>query len=443
MTNEVTEIQKKLREQYDNFPYPNIPLEQSPKEEYDLLFSNNFLTAYYLRNQKVLQNEGKVILDAGCGSGYKTLVLAESNPGAKLVGIDISEESVKLARRRLAYYGFENVDFYAIAIEDLPKLGLKFDYINVDEVLYLLPNPVESLRILKSVLNPEGIIRANLHSYLQRFSYFQAQEIFKMMGLMDTPPGEFEAELVRETMTALKDQVPLKRQIWNTSYEKDTQWILVNPLLQADRGYTIPELFSILKAANLEFISMLKWRHWEVMDLFKEPDNLPVFLGMALPDLAIEEQLHLFELLHPIHRLLDFWCGHPNQARPVIPVAEWTLSDWQKARLYLHPQLRTARVTEDLMDCIAKQHPFEISRYLPATTKTPITIESSMAACLLPLWKQEQSVAVMSVVERWLKIRPFHPATLEPVEEKTAFNEVKKLLSHLEVFLYVLLELPV
>ena len=39
------------------------------------------VTPYYLRNQKVIETKEKIILDAGCGSGYTSLVLAEANPG--------------------------------------------------------------------------------------------------------------------------------------------------------------------------------------------------------------------------------------------------------------------------------------------------------------------------------------------------------------------------
>ncbi len=48
------------------------------------------------------------------------------------------------------------------------ELGLEFDYINADEVLYLLPDIVEGLKAMKAVLKPEGIIRTNLHSSFQR-----------------------------------------------------------------------------------------------------------------------------------------------------------------------------------------------------------------------------------------------------------------------------------
>jgi hypothetical protein len=46
----------------------------------------------------------------------------------------------------------------------------------------------------------------------------------------------------------------------------------------------------------------------------------------------------------------------------------------------------------------------------------------------------------MSLVERWLKVRPVNPVTLELVSEKVAFDEVKELLHKLETFLYVLLQ---
>ena len=67
----------KIREQYNYGPYPRIPLDKSPKEEYEQLYCHNFVTAYYLRHRKVPSTAGKVILDAGCGSGYKSVPIPE------------------------------------------------------------------------------------------------------------------------------------------------------------------------------------------------------------------------------------------------------------------------------------------------------------------------------------------------------------------------------
>ena len=318
MDSQAAEIKEKVRQQFDTGPYPRIPVDQTPKDDPNKLFIHSLVTAYYLRNQKVLETEGKVILDAGCGTGYKALALAEANPKAKIVGIDFSEESVKLARQRLEYHGFENAEFHTLAIEDLPSLGLQFDYINNDDVLYLLADPVAGLQAMKSVLKPEGIIRSNLHSSLQRVHYYRCQEVFKMMGLMDDNPREFEIEVVRDVMNSLKDNTHLKANTWNPQKAQSEELYLANYLLVNDKGYTIPEMFSILRAAGLEFINMVAFNGWDLMELFKEPNNLPAFLGMSLPNISVEERLHLFELFHPVHRLLDFWCGHPDSANPVV-----------------------------------------------------------------------------------------------------------------------------
>ena len=440
MDRQASELLEKIRQQYETSPYPRVPLDDSPKNDFNSLFIHNIVTSYYLRYQKIIETKGKVILDAGCGSGYKALILAEANPEAQIIGIDISEESVKLARHRLKHHGFDNAEFHTLSIYDLPSLGIKFDYINNDEVLYLFSDPVAALKAMKSVLKSQGIIRANLHSALQRSAYFRAQELFRKIGLTDSNPGDLEVEMTLEMMKSLKDGVDLKSKTWQPAYEGEEgkQIVLMNYLIQSDNGFTIPEIFAMLRTSNLEFSSMVNWRHWEIMDLFKERDNLPVLLGMTLPELNVEQQLQLFELLHPCHRLLDFWCGHPNQEEPVVQLSEWAASDWLSGRVHLHPQLQKPKVKEDLIECIAEQKPFRLSNYIGVPTIAPVDIESTVAACLLPLWEGVQPIS--SLVERWCKIRPLHPATLEPMSQQAAWGEVKKLLSKLEVFLYVLLE---
>ncbi|MGA9382379.1 MAG: methyltransferase domain-containing protein [Phormidium sp.] len=438
MDKQASELLEKIRRQFETAPYPRTPLEQSPKENPQFLYVHNMVTSFYLRNQKVIQTEGKIILDAGCGSGYKALALAQANPGAKIIGIDISEESVKLARHRLQYHGIENTEFHVLSIDDLSSLGREFDYINNDEVLYLLPDLLTGLQAMKSVLKADGIIRTNLHSSLQRTNYYRSQQVFKMMGFMEDNPQELEIDLVRQTMQALKDTTLLKGQTWNIDFEKDEERILANHLLQGDKGYTIPEVFSALRAADLEFISMVNRQKWDLMDLFKEPDNLPAFLAMSLPGLSVEEQLHLFELLHPSNRLLDFWCGHPNSTLPVVPVDQWTLPDWQEAQVHLHPQLITPRFREDMLASIINQRPLEITQHLQIAKEPILFIDSMVAACLLPLLDSPQPM--MSLVERSKQLKPVHPVTLEPMNEETVFEALRGPLTSLEGLGYVLLE---
>jgi ubiquinone/menaquinone biosynthesis C-methylase UbiE len=439
MVDIASDLLEKIRQQFDTSPYPRIPLDKSPKKEPKLLYIHSLVTSYYVRNQRVIDTKGKVILDAGCGTGYKSLILAEANPGAKIVGVDISAESIKLAQQRLEYHGFDNAEFHVLSLEELPKLNYQFDYINCDELLYLLPDITVGLKAMKAVLKPEGIIRTNLHSALQRVYFFRAQQLFTMMGLMEGNPEEMEMEIVKDTMKALKDHVHLKAITWDGSYEGEEgkERILMNYLFQGDKGYTIPDMFSALADSDLEFISMVNWRQWELVDLFQETDNLPAFWAMCLPDISIEQRLELFELLHPVHRLIDFWCGHPDTTPDILSVAEWTDSDWRVSIVHLCPQLNTDKFKQDLIACVQDLRPFPICQYFSVTEGIE-ELEISRAACLIPLLEQPQPM--MSLVERWQKLRPIDPVTLESADSEAAFDIVKNLLISLERFGYIMLE---
>ena len=439
------EIFEKIRQQFDAVPYPNVPLEQSPKENIDLLYRHDIRTAYYLRDRQVVSTAGKTILDAGCGSGYNALVLAMANPEAEIVGIDLSETSVAMARDRLRYHGYSNVTFHTLSIDDLPSLGLQFDYINCDEVLYLFPDIAQALRTLKAVLKPTGIIRTNLHSSVQRVTYFQAQEVFRLLGLLDGNPGELEMGIVSETFEALEDWVTVKQKTWTNVEERrknktdDVEFLLMNYLFQGDKGYTINDMFAALEAADLEWIDMVNGPQWSLVDLFKNAENLPAFWAMGLPDAPIALQLRLKELLHPMHRLLDFWCGAPQGDRAIAPPSEWPEAQWRQARVHLHPQLKTPQVYQALFRAIENHDAFAISQFIPSTqTKEVIFLKNPMSACLLPLWEGPQTVQFL--IDRWLHIHPCNIMTLEPTSAEQAFLEVTNMVAGLEARLYLLLE---
>jgi SAM-dependent methyltransferase len=438
MSSQFSQDLDKVRQQYDFDPYPRTPIKDSPKENIQYLYFHNLVTSYYHRNQKVVQAHDKAILDAGCGSGYSTLILAEANPGAKIVGIDFSEKAVQVARQRLEYHKFDNVEFHVMPIDDLPSLGLEFDYINNDEVLYFFPDPLAGLKAMKSVLKADGIIRTNLHSYWQRTDFYRAQKFCKTIGLMDGNPEDLEIEILKDTMDALKPDVNLKQKTWSPEMKDDSQRILMNCLMQSDRGYTIPEMFALLENSDLEFIDMLRWRTWDLMNLFKEPNDLPAFWAMSLPDLGVEERLHLFELLHPVHRLLDFWCGHPGQKQRWFPVPEWKKQDWESARVYLHPQLKATKAKDSLLQGMNQINSVDISQYLPIPGLSEIWIDSLTIACLLPLWEGSQSA--IDLVKRWHQIRPVDLMTLEEISLESAFETVTKILTTMVEFGYVLVE---
>lgn len=442
MNPQSSDLFDKIRQQFDSSPYPKTPLELSPKSDPNTLYAHNVLTPYYLRNQRFINPQDLAILDVGCGSGYKTLVLAEANPGATIIGIDLSEQSVELSRERLKFHGFPDVQFYQLPLDEVFQLGMKFDYINCDEILYLMPDLTLALKFLKSVLKPNGILRGNLHSLYQRQHFFRAQQLFNWMGLMEGNPEEAEIGTVLETMKAFKDEIPLKQQTWNPQQaeERPQEYVLMNYLFQGDKGYTIAQLFEALGGANLEFICMVNQRDWDLINLFQDPQALPEAWATSLPQLSMEDRLQVFELIAPVHRLLDFWCGHAGQTQPWEMPQTWQAEEWDRVRVHLHPQLQTEKVKSVLADSIRQQQSFDLSQYLSgaASVHAHVFLSPYLGASLLPLWDGPQPFPAL--IERILAIRPCDPVTLEPTNLEQAKQDLRTALISLEMSLHVLLE---
>lgn len=76
---------------------------------------------------------GATVLDAGCGTGEKNLVLASW--GAKVTGVDYNEKALKRARRLDSSSRFaSNLVFHNATLPNLPEAvgDRKFDFVHAD-----------------------------------------------------------------------------------------------------------------------------------------------------------------------------------------------------------------------------------------------------------------------------------------------------------------------
>ena len=416
----------KIRAQFDRAPYPRIPIEQTPAPSKRYFHSAQ--TAFYRRDGRMVETDGMAVLDVGCGSGFGTMALALANEGATVVGTDLSPASVDLAAKRFAHHGLsDRAEFAAIAIDDLAQLGRTFDYINCDELLYLQPDPAASLAAMAAALKPHGIIRANLHSRYQRRDFFKVQALAQMLGLLDDNPGEFESEALCDLFESLHDTCLLKARSWNPDYRKDEERMMMNFLFQGDRGFTVPEMADAIEGGGLEFVSMLQWQAWNLMDLFKDPDNLPSFLEMGLPMASDLEKLAVYELLHSQHRLLDFWCSFPGAAADDrVPVEAWEPETWEASRIALHPCIPKRSFGEALEACWLDGKDLNMNEHLELPWGLA-SVSSSLACILAPLLNGPQTFETL--VALWRKNRPIDPVSLDPVGPDAVVEPVRYLLS--------------
>jgi ubiquinone/menaquinone biosynthesis C-methylase UbiE len=101
---------------------------------------------------------GSRVLEAGCGIGAQTVILAKNSPKAEITSIDISEESLARAERMIRQEGFTNVTFRQGDIFHLPFEPASFDHIFVCFVLEHLAEPQRALEQLRPLLKEGGTL---------------------------------------------------------------------------------------------------------------------------------------------------------------------------------------------------------------------------------------------------------------------------------------------
>jgi SAM-dependent methyltransferase len=101
---------------------------------------------------------GSTVLEVGAGVGAQTVTLAQRSPDARFMSVDISEDSIAEARRRIDRAALTNVEFLRADISALPFNAESFDHVFVCFVLEHLARPVDALVTLKRVLRRGGTI---------------------------------------------------------------------------------------------------------------------------------------------------------------------------------------------------------------------------------------------------------------------------------------------
>ena len=111
-----------------------------------------------LLHRDVRFDAGMKVLEAGCGTGAQTVILADNNPSVHFTSIDISEGSLKKAAAAVTANNFANVTLMQQDIYDLNFADDSFDHLFCCFVLEHLTDPELALSSLKRVLKPGGTI---------------------------------------------------------------------------------------------------------------------------------------------------------------------------------------------------------------------------------------------------------------------------------------------
>lgn len=136
------------------FPKRKLPGRESPQSYSEAGYrgakSNLALHAPYINLKD------KMVLDAGCGLGGKTVFYAEN--GCKLIiGIDMDENHIKYANEFAKKKGVLNAKFRVGSLDALPFESNKFDIIFLNDVVEHIRKPI----LISALAECKRVIKAN------------------------------------------------------------------------------------------------------------------------------------------------------------------------------------------------------------------------------------------------------------------------------------------
>ena len=159
-TDAVDEAIDQLRADYDTTPYTSVSFPPSAPGQ--------LAAVAHLFGLSTPEVSTARVLEIGCATGGNIIPFAAAHPQARVVGLDLSQVQVDLARAKGHALGLDNVEFVAgdVAQMDLSALG-QFDFIIAHGVYSWVPQNVQEalLAAFRGLLAPDGVAYMSYNTY--------------------------------------------------------------------------------------------------------------------------------------------------------------------------------------------------------------------------------------------------------------------------------------
>src|SRR5262245_4393266 len=115
--------------------------------------------------------DGLVCADVGCGGGDVSLELARRvAPAGKVVGFDIDQTKLDLARAEARELGIGNVEYRAADVRQAFEVP-QFDVVYARFLLTHLEDPLGLLKVFRGALRPGGLVAVEDIDFSGYFTY--------------------------------------------------------------------------------------------------------------------------------------------------------------------------------------------------------------------------------------------------------------------------------
>ena len=290
-----SKVSEAVAKLYNTYPFPPEPILDEPPPGYNWRW--NWQAAHsFCTGQKPAKNDIR-ILDAGCGSGVSTEYLVHLNPEASVVGIDLSEGTLAVAKERCQRSGANRVEFHHLSLFDADQLEGKFDLINSVGVLHHTADPIRGIQTLAQKLSAGGLLHIFVYGELGRWEIRLMQEAIAL--LQGDQRGDYKdgVSVGRKIFANLPETNCLRKREqdrWALENYQDACFadMYVHP---QEINYNINTLFELIDASGLEFLGFSNPQVW---DLDRLIGKVPELIERS-QHLSDRQRYRLIEVLDP------------------------------------------------------------------------------------------------------------------------------------------------
>ena len=282
----------KVREQYENFPYPkwiNPGMSMYPQTVEDY-FSERKINI----NKKTFPlHQTLEILIAGCGTGQQAINSSTKFIKSNVTAIDLSRCSLGYAQRKSNQLDVD-IDYIHGDILEIDKLEKKFDLIECIGVLHHMEEPEKGLSSLLNILKEGGMIFLGLYSSSARKNIQNYRKEF----LQNKDNINFNnIKKIRETI--IQRNSPQDKNLFHSEDFYSTSEFRDLICHVQERTFDINEIIKILDRNNLKFCG---FENSILINRFKQHDSKNDIFNLY--------HWNNFEINNPLSfaGMYQFWC---------------------------------------------------------------------------------------------------------------------------------------
>ncbi len=288
------DISRKVREQYEENPYPRWVNLTIPTKKYSVAEVCNSINLN-LYSDKIKDVSSPSILIAGCGTGQHSIETASRFSNCQVRAVDISLASLTYAQRKTTELGICNLQYLQADILSLNQLNKKFDIIESTGVLHHMKEPIVGWRVLRELLNSGGLMKIGLYSKLARRHIIKVRQKISALeiGLSKADIRNFRRKLIKSQNKNVY-KLTKSRDFYTLSSLRDLIFH------EQEHNFTIPQIQDLLDKLRLKFCG---FEGQEIVEEFRRLHGQ----GSNICDLAL---WHQFEEVNPdsFAGMYQFWC---------------------------------------------------------------------------------------------------------------------------------------